>query len=193
MIRGIDRRAGPLLGVAAIVTTLAAGPRARADAGAEPQSAPAAPLILASGALAQLAPLRPSGELPIEVRQSIGCLVAGTAGTTLALAGGGLGLITNLAASAGAPSVGALTLGLTGVLFGTFCAVGAVMTPLYVHLTAPRPLVRPAPVQRHASPPAAPPRAPAYTAVVATGDDLRSAAFRSGVLTNALALRESPR
>jgi len=187
MILALDRRARLAVGGAAVAMALAAGSGARADGDGQ------APLILPSGALAQVAP-RPPGDIPMEVRQSLGCLLAGTVGTTVALAGGGFGVITNIAAGAGAPSMGALTLGLTGVVFGTFCAVGAVVTPLYVYLTLPRPPPRPVPVERHASPgpalPPVPPPAPVLVADAASPIAVQPAAVQSdAVEPRAAALR----
>jgi hypothetical protein len=120
--------------------------------------------------------------------------MVGTVGTSVTLAGGGIGVLAGLAGSVGAPGAGALTLGLTGLVFGTFCAVGAVLTPLYVYVTQPRRVAPPPPRERHAEgPPALQPPPPALTTPISLvrgpGDDVRTAAFRAGVLTPTLAPR----
>jgi hypothetical protein len=194
MSRGTDRakhRLGAVAMALALSTgslatiALATGAPALADIYEDVSEVPAAPLILASGALAQLTPPASPG-MPLEVRQSIGCLVVGATGTTVTLAGGGLGLVTALAGGVGAPSAGALTIGLTGLVFGTFCAVGAVMTPLYVYLTAPRQAPRQPAQERHAMEPRVP-------LAGLQAEDVRSAAFRSGVLNAAYTQRDPPR
>lgn len=68
------------------------------------------------------------------VRQSMGCLVTGSAGTTAALFAGGENLVNVIAGgvvSAANPVV--LYVGLFGVVFASFCAVGQALTPLYIH------------------------------------------------------------
>lgn len=74
------------------------------------------------------------------VSQSIGCVVAGGLGTTVAMAAGAENLIGILAGGAVAPlNQVALYTAIVGVVFSTFCAVGQAVTPLYLHATRPAP------------------------------------------------------
>lgn len=73
--------------------------------------------------------------LPESVKGSLGCLMAGSAGTTLAALAGGEEII-NVVAGGGLPPTNRLVYmtGLLTVVFVSFCAVGQTMTPLYSHL-----------------------------------------------------------
>lgn len=69
------------------------------------------------------------------VAQAIGCLIAGTAGTTVALAAGSENVVNIVAGGLVVPvNRVALYTAVVGVVFGTFCAVGQAMTPLYLHV-----------------------------------------------------------
>lgn len=88
------------------------------------------------------------------VRQSMGCLVTGSAGTTAALFAGGENLVNVIAGgvvSAANPVV--LYVGLFGVVFASFCAVGQALTPLYIqYVEGPQPIVPPPSPNMPASP-----------------------------------------
>ena len=68
--------------------------------------------------------------------QSVACLVTGGAATVAAV---GLGWqnVTNLISGGVVPAAGpgAVALGLFGVVFTSFCAIGQALTPLYLDLT----------------------------------------------------------
>ena len=74
-------------------------------------------------------------------KQSMGCLVGGTAGTTAAMIAGGENLVNVIAGGIVAPANPiALYVGLFGVVFASFCAVGQALTPLYIeYFEAPPP------------------------------------------------------
>lgn len=79
-------------------------------------------------------------------KQSMGCLMGGTVGTTAALIAGGENLVNIIAGGivpAGNPV--ALYVGLFGVVFASFCAVGQALAPLYVDYFAEPPLSAQAP------------------------------------------------
>lgn len=70
------------------------------------------------------------------VAQSIGCVIAGTIGTTVALSAGGENVVNIVAGGLVAPiNQIALYTAIVGVVFGTFCSVGQAVTPLYLHTT----------------------------------------------------------
>ncbi len=82
------------------------------------------------------APVQPDGRHTLLVEQSIGCLVFGGGMTGLSLLTGAENLLNVVAGGlvrTANPRV--LALGVVGVTFGTFCAVGGALTPLYRHLT----------------------------------------------------------
>ncbi|MBM3549335.1 MAG: hypothetical protein FJX54_20555 [Alphaproteobacteria bacterium] len=85
------------------------------------------------------------------VKQSIGCVVGGAAGTSAAILAGGENLVNIIAGGVVVPANPVvLSIGLFGVVFASFCAVGQALTPLYIHyFEAPDP-----------SPPASPRPAP---------------------------------
>ncbi len=74
------------------------------------------------------------------VKQSMGCLVGGTTGTTLAMLAGGENLV-NIIAGGIVPAANplALSIGVVGVVFASFCAVGQALTPLYLEYFADMP------------------------------------------------------
>lgn len=75
--------------------------------------------------------------LPDTVKQGLGCLIVGTAATTLAALGGGDEVISVIAGGGLPPTNRMVYLtGLLSVVFVSFCAIGQTMTPLYSHLTA---------------------------------------------------------
>jgi hypothetical protein len=104
----------------------------------------AEPVLLSSGAaapavflrqVADEAPARP--ELPPEVQQSLGCAIAGSAGTAAAVFAGGENLVNIIAGGVVMPQNRAvLYIGLVGVVFASFCAIGQALTPLYLYSVA---------------------------------------------------------
>lgn len=77
-------------------------------------------------------------QMPEEVKQSIGCVVTGTAGVAAAVAAGGENLINIIAGGIVVPQNRAvLYIGLAGVVFASFCAVGQALTPIYLYYTEP--------------------------------------------------------
>src|SRR5205823_10581695 len=83
------------------------------------------------------------------VTQALGCLIAGSVGTGVA-ALAGINNVVNVMAGGQviASSNLALYTAVAGVIFGTFCAVGQALTPLYLV------------VSRTVPPPAPPPKPP---------------------------------
>lgn len=75
------------------------------------------------------------------VAQSLGCVLAGTTGTSIALLAGGENVVHIIAGGLVLPvNQIALYTAIVGVVFGTFCAVGQAVTPLYLYATrAPTP------------------------------------------------------
>ncbi|MGE0713861.1 MAG: hypothetical protein AB7P02_00330 [Alphaproteobacteria bacterium] len=98
------------------------------------------------GALPALArPAPPNGEalagdatISADLQQSVGCVIAGTGATALALAAGAENLVNvvsgGLVTSAN-PVV--LYMGVVGVVFASFCSLGQALTPLYLYFTEP--------------------------------------------------------
>ena len=67
------------------------------------------------------------------VKQSMGCLISGSTGTVVALLAGGENLVNIIAGGIVAPANPmVLYVGLVGVVFTSFCAVGQALTPLYL-------------------------------------------------------------
>lgn len=67
--------------------------------------------------------------------QALGCVIAGVAGTSVAMAAGSENVVNIVAGGLVAPvNRIALYTAVVGVVFGTFCAVGQAMTPIYLHL-----------------------------------------------------------
>jgi hypothetical protein len=80
----------------------------------------------------------PETELSPEVQQSLGCAITGTVGTGAAIIAGGENLVNIIAGGVVAPANKAvLYIGLVGVVFASFCAIGQALTPLYLYATAP--------------------------------------------------------
>jgi hypothetical protein len=97
--------------------------------------------------------LAPDGNsMSLGVKQAIACLGVGTAATAGAIAVGAENL-TNLIAgglvTAANPAV--LYLGLTGIVFASFCAIGSALTPIYLYYTLPT-SPHPGPGQNMANP-----------------------------------------
>lgn len=92
-------------------------------------------------------PVEPDGSPSLIAQQSIGCLIVGSGMTGLAMLAGSENLVNIVGGGlvrAANPQV--LALGVLGVTFGTFCAVGGALTPLYLHLTRdPEPAAPPPP------------------------------------------------
>ncbi len=93
-----------------------------------------------SGPLSSNVPAAADDQIDPAVAQAMGCLIAGVAGTGLSLASG-LENVVNIVAGGTVVPVNQLALytAVAGVVFGTFCAVGQAVTPLYLQLvrTAP--------------------------------------------------------
>ena len=71
----------------------------------------------------------------MEVRQSLGCLATGTAGTLLALGVGAENLVNMISGGVVLPvNSGALAVGIAGVVFAGFCTIGESLTPGVLHL-----------------------------------------------------------
>lgn len=70
--------------------------------------------------------------MPPEVRGAWGCVLAGTAGTTVALSADSVNLLNVVAGGIVLPNnPTVLYLGLAGVVFTTFCTLGQQLAPLY--------------------------------------------------------------
>ena len=68
------------------------------------------------------------------VKQSMGCLIGGTTATAAALLAGGRNVMNVIAGGGLVPANPAvLYIGLVGVVFASFCAIGQALTPLYLH------------------------------------------------------------
>jgi hypothetical protein len=84
--------------------------------------------------------------VPAEVKQSVGCVITGTTATAAAILAGGENLVNIIAGGVVAPQNSAiLYIGLVGVVFASFCAIGQALTPLYLYYTedaAPEPISR---------------------------------------------------
>ncbi len=86
-------------------------------------------------------------EMSPEVKQSVGCLISGTVATIGSLALGGENLVNLIAGGVVLPQNRAvLYVGIVGVVFASFCALGQAVTPLYLYYTDtpdPAPAVKP--------------------------------------------------
>lgn len=93
-------------------------------------------LLAASPAAGQetaspMIPPKGPAQMPNDVRQAWACVVGGTAGTASAVAAGAENLVNVVAGGVVAPSNRAvLIVGLTGVVFTTFCTFGQQLLPL---------------------------------------------------------------
>ena len=93
------------------------------------------PLVLTRpyGPGADAAPNAP-GSTDDSVKQSMGCLIGGTTGTAVALLAGGRNVMNVIAGGGLVPANPAvLYIGIVGVVFASFCAIGQALTPLYLH------------------------------------------------------------
>jgi hypothetical protein len=67
-------------------------------------------------------------------KQSMGCLVGGATATAISLMAGGRNVMNVIAGGGLVPANPAvLYIGLVGVVFASFCAIGQALTPLYLH------------------------------------------------------------
>jgi hypothetical protein len=74
------------------------------------------------------------------VAHALGCLIAGSVGTGIAALAGTNNVVNVMAGGqAIAASQLALYTAVAGVIFGTFCAVGQALTPLYLHVARSAP------------------------------------------------------
>jgi hypothetical protein len=72
------------------------------------------------------------------VAYAVGCLIAGTVGTSITAVAGTKNVVNIIAGGQVVPtSQLALYTAVIGVVFGTFCAVGQALTPLYLHVMRP--------------------------------------------------------
>jgi hypothetical protein len=119
-----------------------------------------------------------TGAPTLVVQQGFGCLILGTAGTAAAMGASSLNVVQNIAGGLVAPAnATVLGLGLVGVVFATYCSIGAAVTPLYLHLTGDPAAEPPQPPASQArTPPARRPDPAVHRASLGT------TAFRSGVL-----------
>lgn len=128
---------------------------------------PSPPVLVSSGAtvpavfLHRVTDTAPaSAEMPPEVQQSLGCAITGSAGTAAAVLAGGENLVNIIAGGVVMPQNRAvLYIGLVGVVFASFCAIGQALTPLYLYsVSTPEPGSAEAARQAaRAAAPAAPP------------------------------------
>jgi len=87
-------------------------------------------------------PKLPPQQVPQEVKAAWGCVLMGSAGTVAALGANSVNLLNVVAGGIVTPANPAvLYLGLTGVVFTTFCTLGQQLTPLYTYYfgTEPEP------------------------------------------------------
>ncbi|MCC7271990.1 MAG: hypothetical protein IT561_04925 [Alphaproteobacteria bacterium] len=78
--------------------------------------------------------VEPNGAMTPEVKQSVGCLISGTVATLAAMGAGGENLVNIIAGGTVAPTnTAVLYIGLVGVVFASFCAIGQAITPLYLY------------------------------------------------------------
>jgi hypothetical protein len=93
------------------------------------------------------------GTATLVTRQSIGCLLVGTAATTATALAGAENLVNVIGGGlVVAANSRVLSLAVLGVTFTTFCSIGGALTPLYLHLRETP--VAPAVPPRETSPPA---------------------------------------
>jgi hypothetical protein len=141
------------------------------------------PIGLVIPATAEPDAAHPDAGMPSIVRGAIGCAIGGTLGTAAAFIAGGENTI-NLVAGGLVPSVNraALYVGLVGVVFGSFCALGQAVTPIITHavIEPPAPAPRPPVVDtRHAAAEPSVPQRMAFQAGV-LGTAVTGAAQRMG-------------
>ncbi|MGE0719458.1 MAG: hypothetical protein AB7P02_28710 [Alphaproteobacteria bacterium] len=75
-----------------------------------------------------------AGAMSPEVKKSVGCLVTGVAATALSLSAGSENLVNLIAGGIVQPAnATVLYIGVFGVVFASFCAIGQAVTPLYLH------------------------------------------------------------
>lgn len=78
--------------------------------------------------------------MPPEVRGAWGCVIAGTAGTAVALSADSINLLNVVAGGIVLPNnPTVLYLGLAGVVFTTFCTLGQQLAPLYTYYFVDQP------------------------------------------------------
>ncbi len=163
-------------------------PAARAD---EPAGAPPLQLAKSYGPAfpAMEDPPRDENGAPtLVVQQGFGCLVVGTAGTAAAMGANSLNVVQHIAGGLVAPANATiLGLSLVGVVFATYCSIGAAVTPLYLYLAGDAPAEPPqAPPAQARTPPAPRPDPAVHRASLGT------TAFRSGVLDPARRSANNP-
>jgi hypothetical protein len=82
----------------------------------------------------------PEEDINPAVAHAIGCLIAGSVGTGIAAMAGTNNVVNIIAGGQVVPaSQLALYTAVAGVIFGTFCAVGQALTPLYMHVARATP------------------------------------------------------
>ncbi|BBK30460.1 hypothetical protein EDC65_2098 [Stella humosa] len=96
---------------------------------------------LRRAAIDPLTPVAPSAQAPdasSELKNSVGCIVGGTLGATVASLAGGTNTI-NLIGGGIVSAINPVTfyVSMVGVVFVSFCQLGQALTPLYVYMTTP--------------------------------------------------------
>jgi len=101
-------------------------------------AAPAHPVVPASAVF----PPEIEARTPPHLQQAYGCLIGGTTSMVVAFAAGAENLVNTIAGGAvPMQNTGVLLLGVTGIVFASFCALGEAVTPIYVYYTEPAPAV----------------------------------------------------
>ena len=139
-----------------------------------PVVAPLAPAHYAVGVVPVIAPpmrpavLQASDEMSFQTKESIACLITGGAATAAAIAFGWQN-VTNLISGGIVPGAGpgAIALGLFGVVFTSFCAIGQSLAPLYLDWTGQLPPPSPAEPVPQGPTAAAPSIAPVFIRAIA--------------------------
>lgn len=84
------------------------------------------------------APAGAEAQLDPSVAQAMGCVLAGSLGTGVAIGAGSENVVNIVAGGLVTPiNQVALYTALAGVVFGAFCSVGQAITPLYLYATQP--------------------------------------------------------
>ncbi len=86
---------------------------------------------------------------PPHVVQAYACLIGGTTAMAAAFAAGAENLVNTIAGGiVPTQNQGVLILGVAGIVFASFCAVGQALTPVYLYYTEPLPIERAADTRR---------------------------------------------
>lgn len=102
-------------------------------------------VVLASQATAS----DPAPRTPPQVVQAYACLIGGTTSMAVAFAAGAENLVNTIAGGVvPTHNQGVLILGVAGIVFASFCALGQALTPVYLYYTEPLPTERAADTRR---------------------------------------------